>query len=246
MFLQILADTFKSLYETYKTYDELLEAMDRLGYMYDEVPADSDEAMLFSRIYTAFRRRAFHKNFMHITPRSSQWNQIKIITDDAAIFAKEYNLDTRTAYIKYLETAESIKVLYPLNRLIRNGERISEVFHSFYEIDNNPNPQLTEAILKEFKKQLLTQLAESYEVADPREYLHFVKAAKLCKRYKLDPRTFVYTLYEGWAWTGEFRPNQLHGTNAIKIMNKESTLPAEKGIKVVYRKVKLEKGFDRW
>jgi hypothetical protein len=237
-------EELESLYDLFPSKESLLQALEDRGYVLLG-ETDKDHVGVFNRVFTMVRRRAYIQGVKPYKPGTPAWNTLSSIADEAWIFSKEYEMDMRVGFVKFLEIAKDQGWL-GLRELAMNKFKISELYSLEVALMQDPNAQLTEQIFRVFSGEIANRFGIFKEYSEPDQYIHFVKASEYCLKLNLQAAEFVEKILEAWAWTGDpITPKKLY-SKATQDMLEARDGYMIKGNKPVTKKVKIKKGFERW
>jgi len=237
-------EDLESLYDKFPSKEALLQALEDYGFtLLGE--ADKDHVSAFNRIFTLLRRRAYMKGVKLYKPGTPAWSTLSNIADEAWIFSKEFEMEMREGFVKFVSIAKDNGWL-GLKELAQNKYKISELYSLEKTLMQDPNPELTEAIYKAFTGELANRFGIFKDYTDPVMYIHFVKASVYCRKLNLQALDFVEMILDTWAWTGDpIHPKKLYSQSTQDLLeSKDGSQIKSDGVKV--KKVKVRKGFERW
>jgi hypothetical protein len=239
--LKLSKEDLERLYKSSKDFESFWESLNEQGYVFLDSFEEPELEFLFARIYKYFLIRAKHKGVHLISPTHKQWWIIKDVAEDAQVFCKEFGLDYRQGFVKYLNIAQELGYL-KLRNLRYSGDRISEYYYIEVEIEKDPNPEITFKIKDLYIKNMLIRWGSIEESIDePSFHIHFVRFAKACHNRNINPLSFINIVFDIWSWTGEpLKPQNIYNEYTFKKDVSESVN------KPVVKTITLKKGRDRY
>lgn len=182
------------------------------------------DASLMADIIYSIRIKMKHRGVRKITSADSDWLQIKQLAKLGNQFAEEFKLETREAYIKYVETG--IKKLSSMrayiSKLINMYESICNEYGSIQDLYDDKSPEETKDIHDIFVNKIAdkTGIYEGY-LNNPTKMLAFFKAKELCNQLGVDYDVFINAQFEALEWcNGIPTPEMLTNEKAKERLNK--------------------------
>lgn len=186
--------------------------------------SNKGDASLMAEIIHSVRIKLKHRGVRRITPNDRDWLQVKQLANLGNQFAGEFNLETREAYIKYVEIG--LKKLSSMrayvSKLINMYETICNEYGSQQDLFEDNTQEDTKEVHDLFINKIAdkTGIYESY-LNNPTKMLAFFKVKKLCNELGVDYEIFINAQFEALEWcNGLPTPEMLIGDKAKERLNK--------------------------
>lgn len=180
------------------------------------------DAQLFAKIWLLVRRQNKHKGISIIKEGTTQWEQIKEITHLATQFCNDFELPLDLGYKAYIDTIREVVPDMSLNKINHRHQQIVQTYEAIQEISSDPHPQFTEQLYREYQDIIMekTGICNDYRLR-PLKFIFFVKASKLLKDLRIDPKIFIRAQFKSLEWVaGVPEPSQIVGDLAIERLQK--------------------------
>jgi len=223
--------------------EDLLKKSKELGFIYTE--GDEDRHLtLFLSLYNLFRKKEYGVKAKTLKVNSPLRGLVQSVCDEAIVFSKYFAMETRPGFIKFLELATE-KGWLTLNKLSKNKHKILDEYELEKALLEDPHPELTNQLFQIYTSETLNRFGVSKDFSIPTEYLHFVRATAIVKKYKIAPADFINWFFECWAWIdGPVWPNKL--THRITEEYIDNLVKDPSVNRTAFKKVTIRKGSDRW
>lgn len=230
------------LYDLFPSKESFIQALGDRGYV-SSGETDKDHVGVFNRIFTLFRKRQYIKGVKPYKPGTPAWATLTSIADEAWIFSKEFDMDMREGFAKFMEIAKDNGWM-GLKDLSRNKFKITSLYELEKELMEDKNSYLTDEIYRVFTGEMANRYGIFKDYSVPEQYIHFVKASAYCKSLNLQATEFVEKVIDVWAWTGNpILPHKLYAKSTQEAMQSaEGLVPVQPKV----RKLKIRKGHERW
>lgn len=181
--------------------------------------ASNGNANLAADILYSVQIQLKHRGVKKIDENNRQWPLCKKLADVCNTFCKDFNLETRAGYIKYIKIGFSrMKGNHKnyLNRLISMAQNISDSFQATDEINHDDNPIDTSNIHDYYCKVIADRAGIKVDYhSQPETYIYFVRLREFCQEKDIDPEAWIDAQFEGLAWcNGLPDPDKLLGDKA--------------------------------
>jgi len=180
--------------------------------------SSTENAMLFSKILYMTRTTMKHRGISMINQTMKEWPFIKESTELAVNFCNDFQLEIDKGFKVYLGIAlKKMANKVSLNRLASLHQSIIDTYEAEIEVKNDPNTELTKELFDEFNDKLDRSMGLNYrdhaKYLD--KYIHFVKAAALCREYNISPKHFINSQFEFFEGLSTYpEPYQLYTDKA--------------------------------
>jgi hypothetical protein len=184
--------------------------------------SNRNDADLFANLLLNTRRKLRHRGIQQIKPNTKDWLLIKDITGQANQFCEEFDLEKRSGYLEYIETALSKMNKFSLIKFPNMLSGIIECYAAKAELLNDPTPSTTEAIHNLYQRMITekTGLPTDY-TKNPEKYLYFLKVKELSEKIGIKPSIYIKAQFASFEWRdGIPDPIQLVGDKALERLNK--------------------------
>lgn len=164
---------------------------------------------------------------------TNRWSMAKKLAEVCNIFCKDFNLETRYGYIKYMELGFSrmgkdLKNYLP--RLISMSQNISETYQALKVLQEDSDRELTDKIYQYYISVIAekTGLSMSYD-NQPDIYVNFVNLKDYLVSNDINYEDWIDSQFEALEWcNGIPEPNKLLGDKAysyyVKFMYKNQNV----------------------
>lgn len=181
--------------------------------------ASNGDANLAADILYSVQIQLKHRGVKKIDENNRQWSLCKKLAEVCNTFCRDFNLELRYGYIKYIKMGFSRMQgnnRNYLNRLISMAQNISDSFQAIEEINHDSNP-LETAIIHDYYCKVIADRA-GFKVnysQQPEVYVYFVRLIEFTLNNHIDPEEWVDAQFEGLAWcNGLPEPDKLIGDKA--------------------------------
>lgn len=147
------------------------------------------------------------------------WTSCKKLAEVCNIFCKDFNLDLRYGYIKYIKLG--FKRMGPniknfLNRLISMSSNITNDYQAYLDISKDEYPEGTLQIHNYYCKVIADRAGFKVDYRNqPESYIYFLKLREFCYNNNINYEDWIDSQFEGLAWcNGLPDPDKLLGDKA--------------------------------
>lgn len=168
--------------------------------------ANKGDASLVASLIYAIRIKLKHKGVRQITPSMPrEWVNCKKLAEICNTFCKDFNLETREGFIKYLELGiKRIRSYRQLTqKLISLQETISQTYETEQEYQNLSRKD--KEGIKEIHDYYVGKIADKTGIVedfskDPEKYGYFIDLYNFLQENGWDYRDYITAQFEGLAW----------------------------------------------
>lgn len=182
------------------------------------------DARLFSSLLVTIRKGELkHKGVLAIREGTKDWATIKEATSKALAFAEAYDMDKRSAFIRYIRLFFALagRGRMDLRTLAGKFDYISATHEASMEIAEDQYPESTAKCHIEYSAEISKRTGIPINYSDqPTKYVFFVYAAELARKYGLTPAQFIRASFDTMDWTTSGIP----GTNQLITKNAEERI----------------------
>lgn len=181
--------------------------------------ASNGDANLAADILYSVQIQLKHRGVKKIDENNRQWPLCKKLAEVCNTFCKDFNLELRAGYIKYIKIGFSRMQgnhKNSLNRLISMAQNISDSFQATDEINHDSNRIETAAIHDYYCKVIADRAGFKVDYHNqPEIYIYFVRLREFCESNDIDYEEWIDAQFEGLAWcNGLPDPDKLLGDKA--------------------------------
>lgn len=160
-----------------------------------------------------------HRGVKKIDENNRQWPLCKKLADVCNTFCTDFNLETRSGYIKYIKMGFSRMQgnhKNYLNRLIAMAQNITDSYQATDEINHDESPIETSAIHDYYCRVIADRAGFRVDYHNqPEVYVYFIRLREFCEAQGIDYEEWIDSQFEGLAWcNGLPDPDKLLGDKA--------------------------------
>lgn len=184
-----------------------------------------DTELLADIIYS-LRKKLKHRGISRIKQNTTDWTNLKNLSEVCINFSNDFELDKRKGFIVYCEIGLNKISSFRnyISKLVQMSESISNEYESIYVIDNDDNKELTSELHNIYTSFVSKYTGIIQDFSDnPSIYVNFCKLSKLLttELKNIKPEIYIKSQFEGLIWTDSYpEPYQLVTDKAITRLNK--------------------------